>query len=121
MYIGERGSKYQYKRVIIGPPAKRHLWDCLLNTAGRRFSEGIFEDVGSRYSANVCKKLYLAYTDWYGKYFFSYKFILYFRYQHLVDEGEERIQIPLKVGHHRCTSKTPFKWRFAGGPMLAQH
>ena len=56
-----------------------HLWGCLFNTAGRRFSEGIFEDVGSRCSANVCKKLYLAYTDWYGKYFFSYKFILYFR------------------------------------------
>ena len=40
--------------------------------------------------------------------FFSYKLILYFRYKHLVDEGEERIQIPLKVGHHRRTSKTPF-------------
>ena len=49
------------------------------------------------------KKLYLAYTDWYGKYFFSYKLTLYFSYKHLVDEGEERIQIPLKVGHHRRT------------------
>ena len=53
--------------------------------------------------------------------FFLYKLILYFRYKHLVDEGEERIQIPLKVGQHRRTSETPFKWRFAGGPMLAQH
>ena len=50
--------------------------------------------------------------------FFSYELILYFRYKHLVDEGEERIQIPLKVGHNRRTSETPFKWRFAGGPML---
>ena len=53
--------------------------------------------------------------------FFSYKLILYFRYKHLVDEGEERTQIPIKVGHHRCTSETPFKWRFSGGLMLAQH
>ena len=30
-------------------------------------------------------------------------------------------QIPLKVSHHRSTSETPFKWRFAGGPMMAQH
>ena len=31
----------------------------------------------------------------------------------------EMIQIPLKVGHHRPASETPFKWRFAGGPMMA--
>ena len=30
-----------------------YLWGCLLNAAGRRFSEGIFEDVGSICSANV--------------------------------------------------------------------
>ena len=24
-WVGERGSKYHYKRAIIGPPAKRHL------------------------------------------------------------------------------------------------
>ena len=29
------------------------------------------------------------------------------------------IQITLKAGHHRPTSETPFKWRFAGGPMMA--
>ena len=23
------------------------------------------------------------------------------------------------LGHHRATSETPFKWRFAGGPMMA--
>ena len=23
------------------------------------------------------------------------------------------------LGHHRSTSETPFKWRFAGGPMVA--
>ena len=42
---------------------------CLTQQEGD-FSEGIFEDVSSRYSVNVCKKLYLAYTDRYGKYFF---------------------------------------------------
>ena len=26
--FGQRGSKYQYKRVIIGPPVKRHLNGC---------------------------------------------------------------------------------------------
>ena len=26
----------------------------------------------------------------------------------------ERIQIPLKAGHYRPTSETPFKWRLAG-------
>ena len=39
----------------------------------------------------------------------------------LVDVWRERFQIPLKVGHHRPASETPFKWRFAGGPMMAQH
>ena len=32
-----------------------------------------------------------------------------------------RIQIPLLAGHQRPTSKMPFKWRFAGGQMMAQH
>ena len=40
--------------------------------------------------------------------------LLYF----LDDEG---FQIPLKAGHHRSASETPFKWRFAGVPMMAQH
>ena len=31
------------------------------------------------------------------------------------------IQIPFLAGHQRPTSKTPFKWRFAGRPMMAQH
>ena len=31
------------------------------------------------------------------------------------------IQIPLLAGHQRTASETPFKWRFAGGPMIAQH
>ena len=29
--------------------------------------------------------------------------------------------MPLKAGHHRPTSKTPFKWCFAGGLNMAQH
>ena len=33
----------------------------------------------------------------------------------------ERIQIPLKVGHHRPTSEMPFKRLFAGVPVLVQH
>ena len=33
----------------------------------------------------------------------------------------ERIQLPLKAGHHRPANKTPFTWRFAGGPMVAQN
>ena len=36
----------------------------------------------------------------------------------LVDEW---IQIPQKSGHHRPANETPFKWRFAGVPMMAQH
>ena len=35
-------------------------------------------------------------------------------------EGE-RIEIPLKAGQYWPTSETSFKWRFAGGPMMAQH
>ena len=38
----------------------------------------------------------------------------------LVDEGGEDKKT-LKAGHHWPASKTPFKWRFAGGPMMAQH
>ena len=33
----------------------------------------------------------------------------------------EWIKIPLKSGHHRPASETPFKWRFAGVAMMAQH
>ena len=32
----------------------------------------------------------------------------------------ERIQISLKSGHRRPASETPFKWHFAGVPMMAQ-
>ena len=35
--------------------------------------------------------------------------------------GRGRIQIPLLAGHQRPASETPFKLRFAGGPMVAQH
>ena len=31
-----------------------------------------------------------------------------------------RIQIPLLAGHERPAGETPFKWRFAGGPIMAQ-
>ena len=29
--------------------------------------------------------------------------------------------VPLKSGHHRPASETPFKWRFTGGPTMALH
>ena len=32
-----------------------------------------------------------------------------------------RIQIALKEGHHEPASEMPFKWGFAGGPMMAKH
>ena len=33
---------------------------------------------------------------------------------------DERIQIPLDAGQHWPANETPFKWRFAGVPMMAQ-
>ena len=35
--------------------------------------------------------------------------------------GDGWIQKPLKSGHHRAIIGPSFKWRFAGGPMMAQH
>ena len=35
-------------------------------------------------------------------------------------EGEG-IQLPLKAGQYRPASEPPLKWRFAGGPVVAQH
>ena len=32
----------------------------------------------------------------------------------------DRIQILLKSGHHQPARETPFKWYFAGVPMMAQ-
>ena len=29
-------------------------------------------------------------------------------------------RLAFNVGHHRPASEMPFKWRFAGGPMMAQ-
>ena len=55
------------------------------------------------------------------------------RIQKIVSEGSNfdnfffslmrggRIRIPLLAGHQRPARETPFKWRFAGGPMMAQH
>ena len=44
-------------------------------------------------------------------------FFFFFFFLVLVDEG---IQIPLKAGHQRPASETPFKWRFAGWPPMTQ-
>ena len=35
--------------------------------------------------------------------------------------GGGRINVSLLASHHRPASETPFKWRFAGVPMMAQH
>ena len=45
-------------------------------------------------------------------------FVLFFN---LMRGGGGRIQIPLLAGQQRPASETRFKWRFAGGPMMAQH
>ena len=38
----------------------------------------------------------------------------------LDDEGRED-KNATKSSQHRLTSETPLKWRFAGGPKMAQH
>ena len=35
--------------------------------------------------------------------------------------GGGRIQIPLKVGHHRPASEMGFEWCFADVPIMAHH
>ena len=44
-----------------------------------------------------------------GQFFFSW----------LIRGG--RIKVPLLAGHHWTASERPFKWRFAGVPMMAHH
>ena len=40
----------------------------------------------------------------------------------LVDKGGRKDQNTTTItGHHRPSSETPFKWRSAGMPMMAQH
>ena len=39
----------------------------------------------------------------------------------LVDKGREGPNITLIGPLHRPASETPFKWHFAGVPMMAQH
>ena len=50
-----------------------------------------------------------------GFFYFLFSFLFFFSY----NEGE-RIQIPIKMGHHRHASEMPFKWRFAGVPIMSQ-
>ena len=38
----------------------------------------------------------------------------------LIGDGRED-PTPLYAGHHWPASETPFKWRFAGVPLMAQH
>ena len=44
--------------------------------------------------------------------------LFFFFFVFLVDEG---IKMSLKAGRRRPASETPFQWRFAGAPMMAQH
>ena len=46
----------------------------------------------------------------------SFFFVFVFK---LMKGGMKRI--PLLASHQRPASETPFKWRFAGGPMMSQH
>ena len=39
----------------------------------------------------------------------------------LVDDGRTEDPYKIKAGHHRLTIETPFKWCFAGVPMMAKH
>ena len=48
------------------------------------------------------------------------KFFFFFFFFFVLLRGG-RTQVPLLVGHQRPASETPFKWRFAGGQMMAQH
>ena len=41
-----------------------------------------------------------------------------FRFLFLLDL---EVQLPLKAGHLRTASETPFKCCLAGGPMMAKH
>ena len=46
-------------------------------------------------------------------------FDIFFYFFSLMRGG--RIQIPLLAGHQQPASKRPFKWRFAGGQIMAHH
>ena len=77
---------------------------------------------GSNFSVHPHGFLYRKNSE--GKTFFHVRIQIYFFQRgsdfeiFLVDVW---IQIPLKSGHHRPASETPFKWRFAGGPMMTQY
>ena len=47
-------------------------------------------------------------------------FFVFFLFFFFKFEETRLIQIPLLACHHRSASKTPFKWCFAGVPMMAQ-
>ena len=47
-------------------------------------------------------------------------FLFYFLLLFMLMRGG-RIQIPLLAARQRPASETPFKLRFAGGPMMAHH
>ena len=57
--------------------------------------------------------------------FFIFRFfLLFFAFLGGLMRGREAPESnyhSLKAGHHWRTSETPFQWRFAGAPMIAQH
>ena len=53
--------------------------------------------------------------------FFCFFFCFFFVFFCCFFWGRTNIEIPLKAGQYRSASETPFKWRLAGGPMMAQY
>ena len=69
-----------------------------------------------RGSRKFCQRGYNGPTLMTFIFFFVFLFIVFFL---IMRRG--MIQIPIKAGHYRSASVPPFKWRFAGGPLIAQH
>ena len=42
------------------------------------------------------------------------------RYSLIITKGTPTSSKHVKAGHHRPSSETPFRWRFAGGPLVAR-
>ena len=85
-----------------------HLWHCLIFV---RILIAACADPGSFFQMGVQRCCCFFF-------FLLLFFFVFFLGGGLVNEW---IQIPLKSGHHWPASETPLKWRFAGGPMMAQH
>ena len=54
-------------------------------------------------------------------YVFTVVLALFTITQYVCNRGRAYPNTTKRGNHHRPTSETPFKWRFAGGPMMASH